>query len=64
VTTWRIVETVGGVNLIETPPAGKDVITRRFRTEVHAKVWLLDHLSMADLAELERWLRKSDKQRR
>jgi hypothetical protein len=54
--TFRIVPTIGGVNLLEAAPGGRSVISRRFPTDERAKMWLLMHLGMANLATLERWL--------
>lgn len=43
--TYRIVPTIGGVNLLEAAPDGRTVISRKFPTEERAKAWLLTHLS-------------------
>jgi hypothetical protein len=51
-TSYRIVSTIGGVNLVETFDDGRDTITRKFPDEERAKAWLMKRLGLTNIADL------------
>lgn len=55
--TFRIVPVGDRFQVIETAPDGRVITTRDFQTEAAAEVWIVKRATVANMADLARWLR-------
>jgi hypothetical protein len=58
--TYRMEPTAGGFRVTETSSDGQDIITRDFRTEAAAQIWIVRRATVANMADLANWLRERD----
>ena len=57
--TYRMEPTAGGFRVTETSSDGQDIVTRDFRTEAAAQIWIVRRATVANMADLAKWLRET-----
>jgi hypothetical protein len=57
--TYRMETTADGFRVTETSSDGRDILTRDFRTETAAQIWIVRRATIANMADLAKWLWES-----
>jgi hypothetical protein len=57
--TYRMEPTADGFRVTETSSDGRRIITRDFRTEAAAQIWIVGRATVANMADLAKWLWES-----
>jgi hypothetical protein len=58
--TFQIVPSSGGFKVVETSQEDCAIITRYFKTEAAAQIWIVKRATAANMADLAQWLRGRD----
>jgi DNA-binding SARP family transcriptional activator len=57
--TYRMEPTADGFRVTETSADGRDIVIREFRTEAAAQMWIVRRATVANMADLAKWLWES-----